>query len=291
GRASRVRPAPPADGTRVRGPLTQITLDFNDNVLLTSLDPSDLTVNGVPAVAVTALDGDTVRFTLPSGLGEGFLNVALVGQVLDVQGTPAQPFTLQLFHDITPPRVIASSLQPNAILPTGGLTATITFSEAMRTANLDASDFSLVGQLTGAKTPVSGGFSYNAAGTVLTLTYANLPEDRYTLTLLSGDGRFEDTASPNGWNLDGGPSFPLPSGDGLEGGNFVVTFDTDAPAAAAFPTPLTARLPVGSLVYDRAASGVNSSAADTDSFTLAVDPGQRISLLVTPLSAGLQPTV
>src|SRR5262249_49122641 len=91
--------------------------------------------------------------------------------------------------------------------------------------------------------------------------------------------------------LDGDPSFPLPSGDGLEGGNFAVTFDTDAPAAAAFPTPVVARLPRGSLIFDSSSGGVNSPAADTDSFALLVDAGPRISGVVTPLSAGLQPTV
>src|SRR5262249_54743860 len=43
-------------------------------------------------------------------------------------------------------------------------------------------------------------------------------------------------------------------------------------------------------IYDPSASGTVGFAGDTDSFTLAVDAGLTITLLVTP-SAALQPTV
>ena len=75
-------------------------------------------------------------------------------------------------------------------------------------------------------------FAFNGAGTVLTLGYANLPDDRYTLTLRSGDGALEDLV---GWDLDCEPRVPAPitqSGDGFEGGDFVIGFDLDVTTAA-----------------------------------------------------------
>src|SRR5205814_1248186 len=59
----------------------------------------------------------------------------------------------------------------------------------------------------------------------------------------------------------------------------------------AFATPLTAKQPLGSLIYDPTASAAIVPAGDSDSFTLAVDPGQTITVLVTPTSASLQPSL
>ena len=68
---SRWRRPDPADGTRLRGPLTDYTVDFNDLVLLTTLSADDLTFNGIAATGVTIVDGDTAIFMVPAGLGEG----------------------------------------------------------------------------------------------------------------------------------------------------------------------------------------------------------------------------
>ena len=57
----------PADGTTSYDTVpSQITVDFNDNILLSTLQASDLKVNGTPAVGVTPTDGDTAVFNLPS---------------------------------------------------------------------------------------------------------------------------------------------------------------------------------------------------------------------------------
>ena len=102
-------------------------------------------MNGVPATSLNVVDGNTVVFTLPS-LGEGLQDVRIAaGALKDVQGTPIAAFSSQFYHDITAPRVIDSSVQQGAVLPVGDLTITLKMSEAMRTENLDASDFQLQG--------------------------------------------------------------------------------------------------------------------------------------------------
>ena len=281
----------PADGSAMRNPPATITVDFNDGVLLTSLQASDLTVDGVAATGLSIVDGDTVTFNLPTVTGDGTHTVAVAaGAILDVQGTPIQAYTGHFTLDQTPPRVVASSIQEGDTLVAGGLTYVVQFSEPMLTANLDATDFSLQGTYLGvAYNPSS--FSYDPTGTTLTIHYASLPEDRYTLTLLSADGRFEDAV---GNNLDGEPlAWPIPpnqSGNGVEGGNFFVDFWMDAPDPRAFPTPLTAVAPNGSLIYDPSAGAVIGPVGDTDSFTISLDAGQTITALVDP-GPGLQPTV
>ena len=282
----------PAAGSTVKT-ATTMTVAFNDGVLLTSLQPSDLTIDGLAATAVSVVNGNTVAFTLPSGLSQGSHTAAIAaGAILDLQGTPLQAYSGQLTIDTTAPRVISTTLQENASVPAGNLTEVVQFSEPMLTANLDITDFTLQGSYLGvAYAPTS--FSYDPTGTTLTLNYTSLPDDRYTLTLLSADGRFEDVA---GNNLDGETTtstWPIPphqSGNGTEGGNFVVDFWADAAASLPFPTPLTPVAPSGSLIYDPSVIGAIGPATDTDSYTINLDAGQTVTVLTDPAS-GLRPSL
>ena len=266
---------------RVHGPLTQLTVDFNDNILLTSLQAEDLTVSGMPATGMTIVDGNTVLFDLPV-LGEGNQQIRIAdGAIQDVQGTPLAEFNRPFYHDITPPRVVNSSVQEGDVLDAGNVTIAIQMSEGMRSENLDMSDFQLSGQLYETFYNAES-FGYDASNTVLTLNYSGLPEDAYTLTLLSGDGQFEDQA---GLNLDGetvaSPIPPNRSGDGIEGGDFSVRFALDVQTAA-FPTPLKRLPPAGSLIHEGDLTGLIGSGGDTDSFTLDLDPGQTITIVAEP---------
>jgi len=264
-----------------------IAVTFNRPVMFTSMTAGSLTIDGVPCTALTVVDARNVTFTLPAGVGGGAHTFAMAaGSATDLQGVPLQAFSGTFTVDNVAPRVVASSVSENDSLPAGPLTYTVTFSEAMKKANLDSTDFTLKGVLKNVFYTATA-FSYDTAGAVLTLTYGALPEDSYVLTLLSADGRFEDGA---GNDLDGSPSFPLPSGDGVEGGNFVVDFTTDVPTAA-FPTPLTSKPPLGGLIYDPTASGLIGTAGDTDGFTLGVDPGQTLTVVVSAPSSALRPSV
>jgi hypothetical protein len=71
---------------------------------------------------------------------------------------------------------------------------------------------------------------------------------------------------------------------------FSATYQVDI-GTVPYPIPLTPKNPVGSLIYDPAVAGVINFADDVDSFSLPVDPGQTITLVVTPTSTGLWPRV
>src|SRR5262249_17223187 len=155
---------------------------------------------------------------------------------LDVQNTPLQAFSGTFTLDTVAPRVIATSAAPNAVLTPGTLTYVVTFNEAMKVSNLTSDDFTLRGNFRAVNYTASS-FSFDPPGTVLTLPYPRLPDDSYTLTLLSGasgGGNFTDAA---GNALDGEFSGAFPSGNGTAGGNFVIGFTLD-PGTLAHPTPL-----------------------------------------------------
>lgn len=58
-----------------------------------------------------------------------------------------------------------------------------------------------------------------------------------------------------------------------------------------FPVPLTPVAPLGSLAYEGQVSGVITATGDTSRFTIELEPGMRVTAVVTPTSASLQPTL
>jgi hypothetical protein len=63
----------------------------------------------------------------------------------------------------------------------------------------------------------------------------------------------------------------------------------ESDGAVPFPIPLIAKRPLGSLIYDPGVAGSITS-GDEDTFTIDVDPGQTITVLVEP-DTSLQPTI
>ena len=127
-------------------------------------------------------------------------------------------------------------------------------------------------------------FSYETATNTVSITYNTLPEGNYTLTLLSAADAFRDVA---GTPLDGSPSFPLPSGDGVAGGNFEVIFAADV-STSTYPLPLERELPPGSLIHDPVVTGHFHAVGDTDGFTLDLDAEQRVTVVLTPVASSTQ---
>jgi hypothetical protein len=135
----------------------------------------------------------------------------------------------------------------------------ITFSESLSPSGITAAHVLLVGAVSGTQTPSS--LSFNSGNQQLTAAYASpLPQDSYTLTLVSGEGpgglsdlqsNALDGECPGGSGPECESPGELPSGTGSAGGNFVASFnvivcrDLDgdgfgAPGNAACPAgPLT----------------------------------------------------
>ncbi|MCA9247159.1 MAG: M36 family metallopeptidase, partial [Planctomycetales bacterium] len=195
--------------------------------------------------------------------------------------------------DFTGPRVIASSIVAGGIAAGPSLVYTAQFDEALDETNLDADDVSLIGALSGTHAPMS--FNYDAASSTLTLGFDDLPDDDFTLTLLSGLNHFEDL---DGNDLDGEaePTTTMPSGDCTPGGDFVIEFAVDL-AERDFPIPLLPIEPLGSLIYTGAIEASIQTGSDIDTYRLEVDPGQTLTVVVEgdgvlePLAQVFDPTM
>ncbi len=276
---------PAAGGLLLSFPTTY-RLSFNQGLQLTSVQASDLRINGQGATAVNVVDGRTLEFTVDSlNEGDGVYNVTLAPGVLrSVSGTPVDFFSTTFEVDATAPRVIASSIDEGDAVSTGSLTYQVQFSEPLAEASLGAEDVQLVRTDTPASfTPAS--FAYDPTTSTATVTFEGLAEGTYQLRLRSAADGFRDR---RGNLLDGAPSFPLPSGGGPAGDDFVVNFSADT-LTQEYPALVVAP-PIGGLVYDPSVTGFISPTSDTDTFTLHVEQGQLISALVVPV-AGLKSSV
>ncbi|HPF39695.1 MAG TPA: M1 family aminopeptidase [Phycisphaerae bacterium] len=105
--------------------------------------------------------------------------------------------------------------------------STIDLKFSSNIGDFDTADFTLVGAATGLHLATS--VVYGAAAQTATLTFTDLPNDAFTLTV------FDDDVIANGKLLDGEiddsawyDDTLLPSGDGQPGGDAVVTFDIPA---------------------------------------------------------------
>ncbi len=82
---------------------------------------------------------------------------------------------------------------------------------------------------------------------------------------------------------------PNVSGDGVEGGDFFISFNLDTDTAP-YPTPFEPKAPLGGLIYDPDVALLIQPAGDTDSLTIDLDAGQTMTVVVDP-AVGLQPTI
>jgi uncharacterized delta-60 repeat protein len=259
----------PAKGAAVNVAPTQVTVTFSAPFDARTLSPSLLTIDGVAATAVTQTTATTATFTVAPVTAQGTHTVAIAGGLTGLRGGALAAYAGSFTLDTVAPTVVATSIANGATVAAGPLTFTATFSEPMLASNLDATDVTLLGSLKGTSyTPTSVAFSGN--NTVLTVTYASLPEDAYTLTLLTGTGRFQDAA---GNNL---------------AANYVVTFGTDV-GTQAVPT-LASVAPMGSLAYTATVTGAITTATDTDAFTIPLTAGQTLTLVDQPTTTSLMPT-
>mgnify|MGYP006273526373 FL=1 len=266
------------------------TVDFTGDLLGSSLQGSDLTVDGVAAEGVTIIDNNTAAFDLPDDLDTGTYTVVIeAGSILNLQGQAVDGYNGSFTIDVTPPRVLSSSISEGEYLPTGDLVYTVTFSEDIRADQLGPDAYQLVRTSGVSETyePVSK--NYDPATRTLALGYQGLPEGSYEMRLFATDGGMEDLA---GWDLDGEATWPIPpegTGDGVQGGDFVVGFSLEQ-VDNTFPGELVPVAPAGSMAYTGTTRSWINYAGDTDGFTVPYGMAGTMSIFVKARDR-LRPTV
>ncbi|MEM4406647.1 MAG: hypothetical protein QXS68_06345, partial [Candidatus Methanomethylicaceae archaeon] len=247
-------------------------LDLSSPVLFTSVDGSDLKVNDISADSVILVDADTLEFSISSSQsGDGPYTVTIQeGAFVSISGGPVLGFSSTFYYDATPPTIMDSSVEEGEILEPGDLTLAFTISEDLAESGLGAEDV-LLANIANGRSYNPSSFIYDSETDIVTVQYANLTEGNYELTLISGESAFRDVA---GNPLNGDTSDPEPD-------DFILHFNMDAPIAS-LPT-LNPTNPLGSLVYESEVSErALHNTGDEDLFTISLDPGQTLSVVVLP---------
>ena len=274
--ALRVQASTPAGGIVLTTAPTTFTLTFTDPINPTTLHANALTVNGIPAANVSLDSTHTIAtFTFSSspvtGQGPQAMTVAAAAVAAASSSTRTNAVYNATFYYDTLPLAI-SSTTPIAggsfSLPASSFTFDINFNQPIDPSSVKTNNLVL---------------SPSNAATVTAATV--LPGNQtiaYTLKGLTSIGSF--TIETNGG------TFKDQYDDPLSPGSFKATYYAEQNFQA-LPTPLASTVPFGSQVYSTSASNQLLYGGDTDRYTMAADPGQTLTVLVTPTTPGLTPTV
>jgi hypothetical protein len=263
----------PANGAVVSTPPSSYVISFSEAVESASLQPSDLTVNSIPADHVTlSADHFTATFTYNTSptSTQGQETMAIAAGAISKLGDPATTiaaFTASFRYDAVPLQVASTNPPANGTftLP-GPFTYDVTFNEPINPASVTTASLILSG-FTGATVT---GVSVLPGNTTA----------RFTIGGITTEGSLIVTI----------PAGTVTDSFGNPGVAFSANYFPDI-GTVPFPVPLSAEAPAGSLIYDGTASGVILPAGDTDTFTLPVDAVQTVAVLVTPTSPQWQASV
>src|SRR5262249_51238557 len=263
----------PAAGSVVVGATpSQYVVNLSGAVDPTTVQPSDFLVNGRPATgAVLTNSNQTITSPFTSdpvttqGVQSMHIDAGAFTRASD--GNAVVQFDGTFRFNATLLQVISTSPPVGSVFTiSSSTTFDVTFNEPVDPTSVQAADLALSG-IAGAT--VSG----------VTVLPGNTTA-RFTITGLAAEGTLGGSIAAGAVNdVFGNP-----------GSSFSANYPVDI-GTVPYPVPLTSERPAGSLIYDPTASGAISFAGDTDAFTLAVDPGQTITVVVTPTATGLQPTV
>jgi len=271
----------PAAAEFVAMPPTEFVINFSFPVDGGSLDPTDLEVYSEEQLPVQA---DTVSLS-PDGLAATFnfgsspvtlqglqimhMDAGAVKTTSDVPEDPwLKEWNASFRYDAHLMAVVDTDPAEGSVEPLPFDSLEVTFSEPYDPNSVGLDDLTLSrGTVVDVATPGPSGPS-----TILyTLAGVDSEDAAGTLTVVMPAGALTD--------VYGNPMAPF------EGTYYL---DWDAPVA--FPTPLEAKAPLGSLIYDPSVTAWIFDLGDTDSFTLDIDPGQTVTVVVDP-DASLLPSV
>ncbi|HEY6401907.1 MAG TPA: PxKF domain-containing protein [Blastocatellia bacterium] len=260
----------PAIASVISNQPTTFTVNISEPADPATLAASDFTVNGIAASNFDYVPGSaTIVFNFSSSpvtaQGAQTMSVAAGAFTSAAAGDLVAEFNGVFRYDTQTLQVIATNPAAGGVftLP-GPFTYDVTFNEPIDPASVQIGDLQLSGIAGSAVTAAVA----QPGNTTVRFTINAQTEGALTATIPAGV--ITDTFGNIGLAFTG---------------NYVVDIGT-----VPYPTPLLAKNPVGSLIYDPSITGNIGFASDTDSFTISIDPDQTVTAIVTG-SGGLQPSV
>lgn len=261
----------PAADSIVSASPTSYVINFSDAVNTANVLAGVFRVNNTPADGLswnTAHTQATFTFSTDpvAAQGQGVQAMALPANAITRQsdGAGVVAFNAVFRYDVTPLTVLATDPAANSTIPLAGtLRYTVNFQDdnPILAGSVDVGDLTL------------------NMGSVLDATLTGDYQATYTIGGLTAEGTL-NVAIAAGALTD---SFGNPNS--AFAGSYNLDFST-----VGFPVSLQPKAPLGSLIYESSTPAFISPADDSDSFTISVNAGQTITVLVTP-AAALQPSI
>ncbi|HUR55183.1 MAG TPA: pre-peptidase C-terminal domain-containing protein, partial [Gemmataceae bacterium] len=259
----------PANGSVVFTTPTQYVVNVSNPLVPGTVDAADFQVNGIAASAVAYTPGATsLTFTFASNpvAGQGLQTMHVAAGAFDrvSDGTGVREFNGSFRYDATLMQVTSTAPAGGSVVLPPFTTLDLNFNEPYNPATAAPSDFAL------------------NMGTVTAVTAVDADTLRLTLS---------------GVTVEGTLTVGLPAGAmtdvfGNPGGAFSASYTLDF-ASSPVPTPSTAIPVAGSMIYSATQSVPTyiGFAGDADAYTLTVDPGQTITVVVAATDPALRPKV
>ncbi|HEV8606295.1 MAG TPA: S8 family serine peptidase [Tepidisphaeraceae bacterium] len=251
----------PAPDQAVSTAALDYQLIFSHPLTPESIEPTDLLVNDVPADSFTRLTPTTISFHFNTSplTAEGLQTMQLADASITRQldSAAVQPFSESFRYDTTPMQVLSSSIQRDQT----EAHIDLQLNEPLAPSSLNLTDLQI------------------DHGTITAAELLDPQQVRFTISGLDPEATL-NISLPAGAFTDqfANPSLPHSA-----------TLQLDATGPTSLPTPLPSLSPLGGLLRGASASGLINDPADTDTFTLSLNAGQRLSLAVLGTD-GLLPT-
>ena len=263
----------PAANSVVSTPPATYTVSTSDPLDPATIQASGFLVNGIAASSYAYTSGTTsitFNFTTSPVTAQGLqtiqINAGAFNRASDE--SPVAQYNATFRYDAVLLAVTSTTPAANGSfnLP-GPFTYVVNFNEAVAPSTVTSSTLTLSG-VPGA---IVTGVTLLNGNTTAQFTLGNITTAG-TLSVSIAAGAVTDVY-------------------GNPGAAFSATYYVDA-GTMAFPVPLTSVSPAGSQAYTNSTSvGYINADNSPDTFTLSVDPNQTITVLVTPTSSTLQPSV
>ena len=257
----------PAAGSFVSSAPTSVTVQFSDPFDPNSVNLNDFTLDGVVPDSYTSSSANslTVVYDTSPATQQGPQTFdVLAGAVNRLSDeSPIDAFSETFYY--------GTQLQETSTTPGSGAVFNLPgdlivhFNEAVDPSSISTSNLFLNEGTVTAAAPVSG----DPTSVDYTISAPD-SADGTTLTVTMANGTLDD-------------AFENP------GLGFTASYAANVPISP-YPTPLTPKSPLGSLVYDPSVSASIGFVGDSDSYTIALNAGQTASVAVNP-ATGLQPIV
>ena len=263
----------PANGASVATPPASYVINFSDAIDPASLQASDLTVNSIAANNVTLSANDlsaTFTFNTSPVTVQGLQTMALAAGSVYKLGDPSSTtaaYNATFRYDAVTIQVTSTTPAAGGLfkLP-GPFTFDVTFNEPLAPTSVKTTSLVISGIAGAAVT----GATVLSGNTTVAFTISGITTEGFLTATIAAGTVTDQFGNP--------------------GNAFTATYATDL-GTVAFPVPLVAQAPNGSLIYGRSVAGFIGSTTETDTFTISIDPKQTISVLVTPTTSTFRPAV